>query len=130
MDVTPLIRANQNVIQSYTKGVFKISSVIYNSPVIVAPDMVNVWKIPNVRGVSDLKLEHFYDLIKTSDNIDVMLLGSGAKMNFLPRELKVLLKENGLKIDVMDTGAACRTYNVLMADGRRVVCALLPFKKE
>lgn len=130
MDVTPLIRADQQVIQSYAKGVFKISSVIYNTPVIVAPDETIIWEISNVKSVADLKLEHFNNLINSCDDIDVVLLGSGAKMAFLPRELKVSLKENGLNIDIMDTGAACRTYNVLMAEGRRVVCALLPFKEE
>ena len=129
MDITPLIIANQQVIQSYSNGVFKINSVIYKSPVIVAPDETIIWEIPNVESVLDLKLEHFKNLINDCNDIDVVLLGSGAKMAFLPRDLKISLKESGLNIDVMDTGAACRTYNVLMAEGRRVVCALLPFKE-
>ncbi len=128
MDVTPLIRADQQVIQSYAGGVFKVSSVTFDKPVIVFPDETNIWEIPEIKSVSDLKLEHFEVLIKQSNDIDVVLLGAGIKMEFLPRELKLSLKENGISIDIMDTGAACRTYNVLMAEGRRVACALLPFK--
>ena len=47
-------------------------------------------------------------------------------MAFLPKDLRNALRDAGLSVDIMDTGAACRTYNVLMAEGRQVACALLP----
>jgi len=126
MDVTPLIKTGQQIIQSYAGGTFKVSSVSYDCPICVMPEETNAWGIGKVRDVDDLKIEHFDVLIRQADDIDVVLLGAGAKMVFLPRDLKKALKESGLSVDIMDTGAACRTYNVLMAEGRRVACLLLP----
>ena len=57
--------------------------------------------------------------------MDVWLLGTGAQARFLPIELRKSLKSKGYHIESMDTGAACRTFNVLIAEGRRVSAALL-----
>ena len=126
MDVTPLVRKGQQIIQSYSGGSFKISGQVYDHAVIVSPDETVAWDVGGERNVDGLNEIHFLSLISKSDDIDVLLLGTGKDICFLPPELKKALKKQGLGIDVMDTGAACRTYNVLMAEGRRVVCALLP----
>ncbi len=123
MDVTPLIRPGQQVIQNYAGGVFRISGKIYEGAVIVTPDAAFAWDV--AENFSDLTAEHFAPLA----GVDVLLLGTGGKMHFLPPPLRKALKEQGLSPDVMDTGAACRTYNVLMAEGRRVAAALLPYNK-
>ncbi len=126
MDVTPLIRSDQQVIQSYAGGVFKVSGKVYNEAIVVMPDETSLWDVDGAESVESLDIKHFEPLIKKSRAIDVVLLGSGAHMAFLPRNLKNALKETGISVDIMDTGAACRTYNVLMAEGRRVACVLLP----
>ncbi len=123
MDITPLIRADQQVIQSYKAGRFKVSSRFYESGIFVFPDRTELW--PADKGVSDLVVSDFQSLIEQAGALDVVLLGCGAKAEFLPF-LTQDLKAHGLFLEVMDTGAACRTYNVLMAEGRRVVAALLP----
>ena len=125
MDVTPLIRKGQNVIQSYAGGVFKINGTSYNHAVFVTPEEVRIWDVPDVIDVSTLERKHFTPLIEQAESIDVVLFGCGKTMMFMPPLLKNTLKEEGLSVDIMDTGAACRTYNVLMAEGRRVACALL-----
>ena len=61
-----------------------------------------------------------------SAEIDVVLLGTGKIMQILNPALRRELKAVGLSVEAMDTGAACRTYNVLMAEGRRVAAALFP----
>jgi len=60
-------------------------------------------------------------------NVDLLLLGCGARMAMVPAALRQQLRDAGVVIEAMDTGAACRTYNVLMADGRRVAAALIAF---
>ena len=125
MDVTPLVRKGQNIIQSYANGVFKVSGERYESAVIITPSEVIAWDIGQIRDVENLKAEHIDAITQASPDSDVFLLGSGAKMNFLSADLRRDLKKNNITLDVMDTGAACRTYNVLMAEGRRVVCALM-----
>ena len=126
MDVTPLIRRDQQVIQSYSNGVFKVSDVTYDQAVLVMPDETCTWNVDQGVGVSDLTLDDFSYLIERAADIDVVLLGCGKKMELMPPILRSDLKNAGLSVDIMDTGAACRTYNVLMAEGRRVFCALLP----
>lgn len=126
MDVTPLIGKDSQVIQSYANGVFKVSNVRYDYPVIISVDKTLRWDIGNVDHVSDLDIDSFKAIIDINNEVDVVLLGCGATMTFLSPALRREIKEIGLSVDVMDTGAACRTYNVLMAEGRRVVCALLP----
>lgn len=125
MDVTPLVKKGQHIIQSYSGGHFKVSGQVYDYAVIVSPDEVCAWCVADVRTVDDLTEAHFEAFLKKAGEIDVLLLGTGQTLSFLSSGLRKTLKARGLMVEMMDTGAACRTYNVLMAEGRRVVCALL-----
>jgi len=122
MDVTPLIKSGQSIVQGYSESGFRISGQSYDSAVIVTPEQILEWDVP---GFEALSLEAFAPLLDMKDRLDVVLLGTGATIAFLPRELKQELQAEGLHVEVMDSGAACRTYNVLLADGRRVAAALL-----
>lgn len=124
MDVTPLIRSGQQIIQSYAAGQFKVSGISYNHAVIITPDKTVEWLNAPAKA-QDFGIENFEELFDKADEIDVVLLGTGATMCFIPPKLRQELSAKGLPVDVMDTGAACRTYNVLMAEGRRVVVLLL-----
>lgn len=121
MDVTPLISKNAQVIQAYAHGVFKVSGHSFDGPVLITPDQTVAW---DVSGFDTLSLSDFEVVGR---DIDVLLLGTGKTMAFLPLKLRQELKNSGLSVDCMDTGAASRTYNVLMAEGRRVSAALLPY---
>ncbi len=124
MDVTPLIQQGSKIIQSYAGGRFKISAQVYESAVFVTPASVEKW---NFTGeFDDLALSDFDVLTAKSGEFDVVLFGCGGVMRFLPPELQISLKNKGISMDMMDTSAACRTYNVLMAEGRRVIAVLLP----
>jgi len=127
MDVTPLIREGQQIIQSYTAGAFRISGISYEHAVLTSPTQTIAWE--DASNFQSLNIDHFQSLIENSDQIDVLLVGTGDQMAFMDIALKNELSTKGLPVDVMDTGAACRTYNVLMAEGRRVVAALLPTNK-
>ncbi|MGH1376452.1 MAG: Mth938-like domain-containing protein [Alphaproteobacteria bacterium] len=123
MDVTPLVPKGQQIIQSYAQSRFKVSGETYDSAIIVSPERTVAW---DVHDVDTLQVDDFSSLIACKGQHDVVLLGVGKTMMAIPAELRLSLKKQGLNVDFMDTGAACRTYNVLMAEGRRVVCALLP----
>ena len=124
MDVTPLIPEGRQIIQAYSNHRFRVSGQTFDGPVIVFTDRVVAW--PVQRSASDMTVEDFNVLFPESDNLDVVLMGCGASMGSIPFALRQSLKERGLAVEFMDTGAACRTYNVLMAEGRRVAAALLP----
>lgn len=123
MDITPLIGEDQQIIQGYGAATFRINGLKYDTPLIVMPDAVQVWPAPP--KLQDLTENDFQSLIDRSGELDVVLLGTGKNHAFPEPSLKTALRRRGLILDVMDTGAACRTYNVLMAEGRRVAAALL-----
>ena len=125
MDVTPLVRRDAQIIQSYSDGRFKVSGAVHDGAVIVQPGATVSW---DFCGAFESLSETDFDVLsQQADGVDVVLLGTGSSAKFFPPILKERLKEKGLMIEAMDTGAACRTYNVLMAEGRRVAAALLPF---
>ena len=124
MDVTPLVKQGQQIIQSYAGGQFKISGQVYKGPVIVTPEGTLPWEsVTSLEGLSAADFEFFIPKISRPD---VILLGTGKTMVIPPANLRNSLKNSGLHVEFMDTGAACRTYNVLMADGRQVAAVLLP----
>ena len=125
MDVTPLVKEGAQIIQGYADGGFRVSGERYDGSVLVFQEKSEVWDVS--RDVKVLSEADFAPLIGVSDAIDVVLLGTGKTLVFPDPSLKKALKAQGLSIEVMDSGAACRTYNVLMAEGRRVVAALLAF---
>ena len=124
MDITPLISADRQVIQGYGPGTFRVSGKSFNSAVIVFPDRVIPWGFHG--DIAALSPHDFRTVLADDAGIDVVLLGCGKTMAFVPPALRQALKGNGIALEPMDSGAACRTYNVLMAEGRRVAAALLP----
>jgi uncharacterized protein len=122
VDITPIIPADRQVIDTYAPGRFRVSNVVHEGAVIVFPDRTMAWDVP---CFADLTVDHFAAVLAADPKPDVLLLGSGARMQLLPSVLRKVLREQGLVLDVMDSPAACRTYNVLLAEGRRVAAALL-----
>jgi len=124
MDITPVIDANAQVVRSYAPGRFNVAGTVYEHAIVVFPDKTEAWNIGHCGdGFSAGDFDVFHDA-----EIDILLVGCGAAGVFLP-ELRKKLKEQGIAADFMDTGAACRTYNVLMAEGRRVAAALIPLPR-
>ncbi len=121
MDITPLVPQGSQIIQGYAGGAFRISGVLYPHAVAVFPDHTEEWNAPE--SVADLTPKHFAML---APETDVILLGTGATHVFPGPEVRKALKEAGLNVEFMATGAACRTYNVLLSEGRRVAVLLMP----
>jgi uncharacterized protein len=124
MDVTPLVREGAQIIQSYKNGRFKISGAVYESAVLVMPGQTQGWDAQ--ADAKSLSEKDFEIIAPHAAELDVVLLGTGVSQVFFPPKIRDALKGKGLMVEAMDTGAACRTYNVLMAEGRRVAALLLP----
>lgn len=123
MDITPLVPEGKNIIQSYGPEGFCVNGHMYNNNIVVFPDSVKEWKIENINLIEFDDLKIFLDSI---NDTDIILIGSGkSSFSRLPQSIIQRFHELGANIDLMDTGAACRTYNVLVAEGRRVVAALI-----
>jgi uncharacterized protein len=122
LELTKQAPPGRELIQSYTGGHFKVSGVVYTGSIIVTPKLTFAWP---VAALDDLTVESFAPLLSGEIQVDVCLLGCGARMARLPVELRKALKEKGLTAEPMDTGAACRTYNMLISEGRLVAAALI-----
>ncbi|WP_119301299.1 Mth938-like domain-containing protein [Dongia deserti] len=124
MDVTPLIPQGKQIIDGYGEGGFRISGQRVEGSVIVFPDKVIAWGTAAVSDMGAGDLEPVSEAGRAGA-VELLLVGTGARMTQIDRTLRQALRANGVVIEVMDTGAACRTYNVLMAEGRRVAAALI-----
>jgi uncharacterized protein len=124
MDLTPLIPQGKQIIEGYGEGWFRISGQRVEGSVIVFPDKVVGWPTSTIGGMSAGNLELVSEAGRAGA-VELLLVGTGARMTQIDRTLRQALRADGVVIEVMDTGAACRTYNVLMAEGRRVAAALI-----
>lgn len=122
-DITPIIPSDRQVIDGYGDGQFCVSGQWRTGAVIVLPDRTLSW---DATGFDTLTVDSFAPVIEAEPKVEVLLLGTGPKIQLLPKALRLSLREAGVVVEVMDTGAACRTYNVLLAEARRVGAALLP----
>lgn len=108
-------------ITSYEKGKLMVNGKTFNTSLVLAPDqLIEDWAISDI---SELSSNHIDKIIQL--NPELVLLGTGNKLTFPEVEIYAALIELGMGVDVMDTGAACRTYNILSGEGRRVVAGLI-----
>jgi len=103
-------------IDGYGPGFFRIGGKIAEGPVIAGPTGTLAWG-----GYNDAD-----PLLALADRIDVLFIGTGAKIAHIPPDLRATLEEAGLGVEIMSSPAACRTYNMLLSEGRRIALALIP----
>jgi uncharacterized protein len=121
MDVTPLVPKDRQVIESYSADGFRVSGIVHPGAILVLPQTTHAWP---VAAIAEIALANLAPVL--SGGAEILLLGCGRRMVQVPLSLRSDLRAHGIVIDAMDTGAACRTYNVLLAEDRRVAAALLP----
>jgi uncharacterized protein len=119
---TPSGTANPLGIEAYGAGGFRIGGQRFRGSVLVLPDGVHQWPVAEM---PQLTLESLAPLMAVAGVVEILLLGCGAQMAMVPTALRQSLRDTGIVVDAMDTGAACRTYNVLRAEGRQVAAALI-----
>ncbi len=122
MEITPLIPEGRQVIESYGDGRFRVSGVPLEGSLLVLPTATFPWPVVDPAGIT---LDSLSPLLGADAPVEILLVGTGKRLVPLHPMLKAQLRERGIGADPMDTGAACRTYNVLMAEGRRVAAALI-----
>ena len=103
-------------VDGYGPGFFRIGGGVFEGPVIAGPAGIQSWD-----GLTDAA-----PLLALVGEIDVLFLGTGAEIAHIPDALRDQLDAVGLGVELMASPAACRTYNILLSEGRRVALALLP----
>jgi len=112
--------AGRNLFSGYGAGYVAINGERFEHSLIVLPDRVAEWEIQRFEQLVPSAFESLAGL-----PIDVLVLGTGDRLRFpSPAHLQPLTHA-GIGVEVMDTQAACRTYNVLLSEDRRVAAALL-----
>lgn len=112
--------AGQNVFSGYGTDYVAVNDVRYEKSVVVTPQEITEW---NVRGFERLTEADF--AFVAGLGAEIVIFGTGRSQRFPRPELVRALAVAGVGLEVMDSRAACRTYNILAAEGRKVVAAIL-----
>ncbi|AZO01981.1 MULTISPECIES: Mth938-like domain-containing protein [unclassified Mesorhizobium] len=109
-------------IEAYGNGGFRFADMSHRGSLLVLPSGIHGWEPADPLA---LKASDFDKLLAEADRVEILLVGMGKDLRPLPAALRAALKEAGISADPMSTGAAVRTYNVLLAEDRAVAAALI-----
>lgn len=115
MHLSEIDFGNSRPIEGYGPDFYRLGGQAHPAPVLIYAGEVHAWG-----GYADADT-----LMALSGRVDVLLVGTGPQIAHLPRDLRTKLDAAGIGAEVMDSPAACRTYNVLLSEQRRVAVALL-----
>lgn len=109
-------------IDAYGNGGFRFADMSHRGSILVLPSGIKAW---DVASIADVTRQSLAPLVAEAGAIDFVLVGTGADIALVPEPARRALREAGLRLDVMQTGAAARTYNILVAENRKVAAALI-----
>ncbi len=110
-------------IDAYGRGGFRFAEMSHRGAILALPSGVHRWP---VEAGAALTAADFDRVLAEKDSIDTLLVGTGELPRPLAEKIRWLLRDAGIGVDVMATGAAARTYNIMLGENRRVAAALLP----
>ena len=122
MDITPTIPNSAVQLNGYGGGGFKINNEQMQGSRIFTNARHEEWPIAHVH---DIAPDSFHTLESDWPEIDIMIIGTGNRMATLPAAIMHYLRSKNTAVEVMDSGAACRTFNILQSEGRRVAAAII-----
>ena len=121
-DITPIPPQGRQLIQGYGGGRFRVAGVAHEGSVLVFADVTLAWTVVDF---DDITADALGPVVGRAAEIDVLILGCGPRFRAPDPALTRHLAGSAIALEMMDTGAACRTYNLLLSDDRRVAAALI-----
>lgn len=112
----------RHAIDAYGAGGFRFADMSHKGSILALPSGIRAW---DARTPADLTLDAFAPALAQADAFELLLVGVGADLVPLDEGVLWGLREAGIRVDVMQTGAAARTYTILLGENRRVAAALL-----
>ena len=112
----------RHLIDSYGGGGFRFAEMSHRCSILALPSGILAWP---VSGPAGLSADAFAPVVAEADAIDLLLIGMGRDPAALPEAVRWRLKEARIGVDAMQTGAAARTYNILVGENRKVAAALI-----
>ncbi|MEM7024737.1 MAG: Mth938-like domain-containing protein [Pseudomonadota bacterium] len=122
MEITSATPVGAQLIQAYGNGGFTIAGLRHEGSVLIMPERALAWP---VSAFSAITLEGLNPIIGSNPPVELLILGCGSTFGLAPPPLRDALRGHGIAVESMATPAACRTYNVLLAEDRRVAAALI-----
>jgi uncharacterized protein len=116
MRLNEVVYSDAKPVEGYGPGFFRIGGEVYKGPVIAGDSGVSPWA-----GFDD-----HAPLLALAGQIDILFIGTGTEISHIPADLRSVLEDAGIGVDVMSSPAAARTYNVLLSEGRRIALAMIP----
>ncbi|NJM30160.1 MAG: hypothetical protein HC855_08700 [Rhizobiales bacterium] len=114
---------SQAAIDGYRGGGFAFAGMQHMGALLALPTGMTAWEVKQER---ELTPSDFKSILAARESVDFVLLGTGAIVRRPPASVRRAFAQARLPLDVMDTGAAVRTYNIVLAERRRVAAAFLP----
>ncbi len=109
-------------IDAYGNGGFRFADMSHRGSILTLPSGIKAWPLSSIKELTDEVLEPVF---AEADEIELLLIGTGVDVAAIPASLRERFREAGIGLDVMQTGAAARTYNILLAENRKVAAALI-----
>jgi len=109
-------------IDAYGNGGFRFADMSHRGSILALPSGIKAWPIESIAELTDEVLEPIF---AEAEEIELLLIGTGIDMAAIPQRLRERFRGAGIGLDVMQTGAAARTYNILLAENRKVAAALV-----
>ncbi len=110
------------LIDAYGNGGFRFAGMSHRGSLLCLPDGIWAWPVTDVSGLTETALEPVFSRVQA---LDVFLIGAGRDPWAMSSQLRRRFRELSLSVDAMATGAAVRTYNILLAEDRRVGAGLI-----
>lgn len=109
-------------IDAYGNGGFRFAEMSHRGSLLMLPSGIYAWEVASLDALSP---DAFERVMAERADIDFLLLGTGEAQRFAPEAVRALFDRAEIGLEVMDTGAACRTYNILLSEERAVAAALI-----
>lgn len=109
-------------LDAFGAGGFRFAGMSHRGSVLATPSGIRIWPVTRF---AEITVETLQPVLDEADAIDFLLIGTGSDIAFIPHAWRDVLKERGITVEGMATGAAARTYNVLVGEDRRVAAALI-----
>ncbi|GMR21518.1 MAG: Mth938-like domain-containing protein [Gammaproteobacteria bacterium] len=112
--------SGSNSIQAYRQGEIIINEKRINCSVVITPDKILEWAPQNFDAITSEHIDQLADY-----QPEIVILGTGERQQFPAPHITAGLLVQGIGVEIMNTDAACRTFNVLLSENRRVVAAMI-----
>jgi uncharacterized protein len=122
MEITPLRPGDRLTVDGYGADTFKVAGGEVRGSMLIRSDRFDPWPAGDAAALDQAAVER---LLALRGEVDILLIGTGARPASLEPAVRRELREAGIGVEIMTTPAAARTYNLLVAEGRRVAAALV-----